>query len=157
MKGMEGMRSAAFLQDFPHGMARVFAEIGVAVVVGDQRFPQGPAARPGDRAAVQTAEKNVPFGWAEISYHAGGTGSRRIARRMAERPRRKGGAGVEKRRRRRVLTGGGEKRKIEMTFVYGFVYGANRLIYLDRSLQRTVCRRPALCRYGPAAAGYKTC
>lgn len=66
MKGMEGMRSAAFLQDFPHGMARVFAEIGVAVVVGDQRFPQGPAARPGDRAAVQTAEKNVPFGRAEI-------------------------------------------------------------------------------------------
>ena len=94
MKGMEGMRSAAFLQDFAHGMARVFAEIGVAVVVGDQRFPQGPAARPGDRAAVQTAEKNVPFGRAEISYHAGGTGSRRSARRMAEKPRGKGGAGV---------------------------------------------------------------
>ena len=64
---------------------------------------------------------------------------------------------AEKRRRLRVLTGGGEKRKIEMTFVYGFVYGANRLIYLDRSLQRNVCGRPALCRYGPAAAGYKTC
>ena len=53
-------RSAGFPENFTHGVARGLPGIGVLVVVGDQRFPQRPAARPGKRGARPPRNTSMP-------------------------------------------------------------------------------------------------